>query len=44
MQLSSRVKLGWSHYVIFLTIDNHAERNFYEIEAIQHSWSVRELK
>jgi len=44
VQLSSRFKLGWSHYVVFLTIDNHAERNFYEIEAIQNSWSVRELK
>lgn len=37
-------KLGWSHYVVLLTVDNREERNFYEIEAFQNSWSVRELK
>ena len=36
--------LGWSHYVVLLTIDNHDERRFYEIEAVAGSWSVRELE
>ena len=44
LQLASCFKLGWSHYVTLLTIDNCYERHFYEIEAIQCSWSVRELK
>lgn len=37
-------KLSWSHYVTLLTIDNPNERRFYEIEAEQNSWRVRELK
>lgn len=37
-------KLGWSHYVELLTIDNPDERRFYEIEAAQNQWSVRELQ
>lgn len=36
--------LSWSHYVFLLTIKNPAERSFYEIEAAQQSWTVRELK
>jgi predicted nuclease of restriction endonuclease-like (RecB) superfamily len=36
--------LGWSHYVALLTIDNLDERRFYEIEAAQNNWSVRELE
>jgi predicted nuclease of restriction endonuclease-like (RecB) superfamily len=36
--------LGWSHYVLLLTIDNMQERSFYEIEAAASSWGVRELK
>jgi len=36
--------LGWSHYVTLLTIDNVEERRFYEIEAEQNQWSVRELE
>jgi predicted nuclease of restriction endonuclease-like (RecB) superfamily len=36
--------LSWSHYVFLLTIKNPAERSFYEIEASQQSWTVRELK
>jgi predicted nuclease of restriction endonuclease-like (RecB) superfamily len=36
--------LGWSHYVSLLTIENPAERRFYEIEAAENSWSVRELE
>jgi len=37
-------QLGWSHYVILLKIKNEDERSFYEIEAINNNWSVRELQ
>ncbi|MCK5097824.1 MAG: DUF1016 family protein [Desulfobacteraceae bacterium] len=43
-KLAGKFILGWSHYVTLLTIDNADERCFYEIEAAQDSWSVRELK
>ncbi|MFH0998974.1 MAG: PDDEXK nuclease domain-containing protein [Pseudomonadota bacterium] len=36
--------LSWSHYVLLLTIKNPGERIFYEIEAFQSDWNVRELK
>jgi predicted nuclease of restriction endonuclease-like (RecB) superfamily len=36
--------LSWSHYVTLSRIDHEAERNFYEIEATQGHWSVRELQ
>ena len=38
------LKLSWSHYVLLLKIDNENERNFYEIEAAENNWSVRELQ
>lgn len=44
LQLLKHFTLGWSHYVTLLTIDNPAERRFYEIEATTNSWSVRELE
>jgi len=37
-------KLGWSHYIILMSIDNEDERRFYEIEAERESWSYRYLK
>ncbi|SMC88757.1 PDDEXK nuclease domain-containing protein [Pedobacter africanus] len=37
-------KLGWSHYVELLSIDNPVERLFYEKKCIQENWSIRELK
>ncbi len=37
-------KLGWSHYVVLLTVDNTPERRFYEIEAATNGWNVRELE
>jgi len=37
-------KLSWSHYILLLRIENEDERKFYEIEAAQENWSVRELK
>ena len=36
--------LSWSHYVLLLTIKNPEERSFYEIEALQSDWNVRDLK
>ena len=43
-QLQQCFTLGWSHYVVLLTIDDPDERRFYEIEAEQNQWSVRELE
>jgi len=42
--LIQRFTLGWSHYVELLTLDDSAERRFYEIEAAANHWSVRELQ
>ena len=42
--LADRFTLGWSHYVTLLSIDDNAARRFYEIEAADDGWSVRELK
>lgn len=36
--------VSWSHYAILLKMGNKAEREFYEIEATQNNWSVRELQ
>jgi predicted nuclease of restriction endonuclease-like (RecB) superfamily len=35
--------LSWSHYVFLLGL-KEAERNFYEIEATQQGWTLRELR
>ncbi len=37
-------KLSWSHYLQLVKIDNEEERKFYEIEAINNGWSVREFE
>jgi predicted nuclease of restriction endonuclease-like (RecB) superfamily len=42
--LSARFSLSWSHYVVLLTIDSVDERRFYELEAIEDAWGIRELK
>lgn len=42
--IAGKLSLGWSHYVTLLTIENPEERRFYEIEASQNNWSVRELE
>ncbi len=42
--MDNRFSLGWSHYVTLLTIGRAEERAFYEVEAAQSQWSVRELK
>lgn len=41
---SRKFDLSWSHYIFLTRIENADERNFYEIEAIENSWSLRELK
>ena len=43
-QSSPLLTLSWSHYVFLLGIKNSEERSFYELEAVQQHWSVRELK
>lgn len=35
--------LSWSHYLKLMRIDNVDERNFYEIEAAQNHWGIKEL-
>lgn len=42
--VSHQFKLSWSHYIFLTRIENINERNFYEIEASQNNWSLRELK
>jgi predicted nuclease of restriction endonuclease-like (RecB) superfamily len=37
-------RLSWSHCVFLLGIKNANERSFYEIEAADQGWTVRELK
>ena len=41
---SDHFKLSWSHYLLLMRIDNVEERSFYEIEAIENNWSLRELQ
>lgn len=41
---SPEFSLSWSHYVRLMRIENPAERQFYEIEAAQNNWSLRELQ
>jgi predicted nuclease of restriction endonuclease-like (RecB) superfamily len=36
--------LSWSHYLKLIRIQNPEERKFYEIEASQNNWSIRELE
>ncbi|MGH1335884.1 MAG: PDDEXK nuclease domain-containing protein [Aureispira sp.] len=36
--------LSFSHYLKLIRIKNVEERSFYEIEAIQNNWSLRELQ
>ena len=39
-----RFSLSWSHYLILMRIENIEARSFYEIEATQQQWSVKQLK
>lgn len=43
-QLAAAFPLSWSQYVFLLGIRDAAERQFYEIEATQNSWTLPELK
>ncbi len=42
--LSAKFPLSWSHYVCLISIANQDERAFYEIEAANEGWSLREMK
>ena len=44
IQQTASVKLSWSHYCELLSISDTDKRSFYENEAVNSSWSVRELK
>jgi len=37
-------QLSWSHYCELLKVEEPLARSFYEQEAVQNNWSVRELK
>lgn len=37
-------KLSFSHFDLLISIEDETKRTFYELEAIQGNWSVRELK
>ena len=41
---SGQFTLSWSHYIFLMNIADADERCFYEIEARQMNWSLRELK
>ena len=41
--LSGRFPLPWSHYVKLLGVKGSEARAFYETEALQNGWSVRQL-
>lgn len=44
IQQTASVKLSWSHYYELLSISDTDKRSFYEKEAVNSNWSVRELK
>lgn len=44
IQQTVSVKLSWSHYCELLIISDKDKRSFYEREAINSKWSVREMK
>jgi len=44
IQQTASVKLSWSHYCELLSISDADKRCFYEKEAVNSNWSVRELK
>ena len=44
IQQTASVKLSWSHYCELLSISDPDRRSFYEKEAVNSNWSVRELK
>lgn len=42
--LPAEFKLSWSHYLFLMRTDNVSERKYYEIEAHENNWSLRELQ
>lgn len=44
IQQTVSVQLSWSHYCELLSISDSDKRSFYEKEAVNANWSVRELK
>lgn len=42
--VSDEFKLSWSHYLVLMRLNNSEERSFYEIEALENNWSLRELQ
>lgn len=42
--VSAQFKLSWSHYQFLMGIEDPLERHFYEIEAENCNWSLRELR
>lgn len=43
-KIESPFNLSWTHYLQLIKIENEEERSFYEIEAVNNNWSVRELE
>lgn len=43
-KIESPFILSWTHYLQLIKIENEEERRFYEIEAVNNNWSVRELE
>jgi predicted nuclease of restriction endonuclease-like (RecB) superfamily len=43
MSIQSQFTLSWSHYLVLMRVENPDARRFYEIEATQQQWSVRQL-
>jgi len=43
-QQTLSVKLSWSHYCELLSVSDMDARGFYENEAVNSNWSIRELK
>ncbi|MDD3860139.1 MAG: PDDEXK nuclease domain-containing protein [Candidatus Paceibacterota bacterium] len=43
-KIESPFNLSWTHYLQLIKIENEEERKFYEIEAVNNNWSVRELE
>lgn len=41
---SAEFNLSWSHYLKLMRIDNEDERRYYQIEASENNWSLRELQ
>ncbi|MBB3840114.1 putative nuclease of restriction endonuclease-like (RecB) superfamily [Runella defluvii] len=39
-----RFTLSWSHYLVLMRIPNPDERSFYEIEATNNNWKIKELE